>query len=93
MATEWEEMITGARYGASDLKPVAARRRARALMQAYDQTLGEGDERRAILVDLLGAVGEGPGSSRRSRATSAGISGFATASVSTSTVRSSTPPR
>jgi maltose O-acetyltransferase len=60
MATEWGKMLAGELYIASDPELVLARRRARDLLRALNGSRDEEhDERRRILGELLGAVGEG----------------------------------
>jgi maltose O-acetyltransferase len=52
-------MLSGELYRASDPELVRERARARALLGRYNATGPEdGDERRALLAELLGAVGE-----------------------------------
>jgi maltose O-acetyltransferase len=58
--TEKEKMLAGDPYLASDPELVAARNRARRLMREINQTVGEEvDQRRALLAELLGEMGEG----------------------------------
>lgn len=62
MATEREKMLAGEWYVSADPELVAARVRARQLVQRYNATvpdLAARPERRAILELLLGACGEG----------------------------------
>jgi maltose O-acetyltransferase len=58
--TERERMLAGEPYDPLDGDLVAGRARARAITRAYNETTGEDPERRrALLSDLLGAVGDG----------------------------------
>jgi maltose O-acetyltransferase len=60
MTTEREKMLAGELYDASDPELVLARRRARDLLRAFNESRDEEhDARRQILGELLGAVGEG----------------------------------
>ncbi|HYJ78682.1 MAG TPA: sugar O-acetyltransferase [Longimicrobiaceae bacterium] len=60
VATEWEKMVSGQLYDPLDPALVAARRRARELLKAFnDSTEAETDERARILGELFGGVGEG----------------------------------
>lgn len=60
MATERDKMLAGEPYDASDPDLVLGRRRARELLRALNTSRDdERDERRRILGELLGAVGEG----------------------------------
>ena len=59
MLSEREKMLAGELYDALDPDLVAARNRARDLCQALNQTReAAADERRRILIDLLGAGGD-----------------------------------
>jgi len=59
MRSEREKMLAGELYNALDTELVTARNRARDLCQALNRTREEAvDERRRILVDLLGAGGD-----------------------------------
>ncbi|WP_435096656.1 sugar O-acetyltransferase [Halarchaeum sp. P4] len=60
MASEKEKMLRGGRYDPSDPELVAARERARELTARYnDAGPNADDERRRILEELFGSVGEG----------------------------------
>lgn len=60
MAREWDKMIAGELYDPLDGELVAARERARDLCQAISATREvERDERRRLLSELLGTLGEG----------------------------------
>ncbi len=60
MRTEKEKMIAGQLYRPGDPELVADRARAQELMRQYNATIvSEGAERRPILQQLLGAVGQG----------------------------------
>ena len=52
--TEWDKMISGALYDPGDAALVTARKRAQALMRAYNATV-YGEAREALLTDLLGS--------------------------------------
>ena len=55
-----ERMLAGELYTADDPELAEERRRAERLCERYDRTsVDEADERRAILRELLGAVGDG----------------------------------
>lgn len=56
--SEWQKMLAGHLYRASDLELTTARRRARRLTRLYNQTTEEESERRVqLLVELFGGVG------------------------------------
>jgi maltose O-acetyltransferase len=60
MRSERDKMLAGEMYDALDLELVAARRRARNLCKALnDSRDDQQEERRRILQELLGTVGEG----------------------------------
>jgi len=59
MATEKEKMVRGELYDASDPELVADRERASDLTRQYNATAaGDAAERRALLSELLGSLGE-----------------------------------
>ena len=59
--TEREKMLAGQLYDASDEELTAMRRRARALMRAYNATTEEQpDERQRLIRELFGRVGARP---------------------------------
>lgn len=59
MRSEKEKMLAGERYDASDPELVAARERANALTQQYNQTdPGDTDARQHLIEDLFGSAGE-----------------------------------
>jgi len=59
MPSEREKMLNGERYDSMNPKLVAAREHARELTQAYNQTAPDAhEERRELLEDLLGSLGE-----------------------------------
>ena len=59
MATEWEKMVSGRLYDPHDPALVAARKRARELTKALnDSGPGETEERARILRELFGTAGE-----------------------------------
>ena len=79
--TEKDKMLAGELYLATDPELSAARARARRLLRAYNQTTEDELPRRGeLLAELLGEVGAGTWSSRRSSATTARTSGSASAS-------------
>ena len=58
--SEWEKMVSGQPYDPLDPALVVARRRARELLKAFnDSSEGEGAERKRILHELFGGAGEG----------------------------------
>lgn len=58
--TEREKMLRGELYDPTDPELVSARERARRLLGSYNSTLsGEGEEKRALLSELFGAIGDG----------------------------------
>jgi maltose O-acetyltransferase len=60
MRTETENMLAGRPYVAADPDLVAARARARQLLRRYNATTeAEPDQRRTLLVELLGQAGAG----------------------------------
>lgn len=61
MASEWEKMVSGQLYDPRDPALASARRRARNLLKALnDSSDAETEERARILGELFGAAGEGP---------------------------------
>ena len=59
MRTEKEKMLSGELYNAADAQLVMERRRARDLLQAYNASREEAqDERRRLLSELIGSLGE-----------------------------------
>jgi maltose O-acetyltransferase len=57
--TEKDKMLRGELYNAADPQLVLERRRARNLLKAFNQSLDEAqEERRRILAELLGALGD-----------------------------------
>jgi len=57
--TEKEKMLMGELYNSADPQLVLERRHARNLLKTYNDSLDEeGDKRRQILTELLGAIGE-----------------------------------
>ena len=59
MDSEMEKMLAGERYDPTDPELVAVHRRAQELTTRYNRTdPDEGDERRELLDDLFGTVGE-----------------------------------
>jgi maltose O-acetyltransferase len=59
MTSEKEKMLNGELYDADDPGLVAERKRARALTRRYNETTpDDGAERRTLLEDLLGSLGE-----------------------------------
>jgi maltose O-acetyltransferase len=59
MGTEKEQMLRGELYDAADPELVAEREEARTLTRRYNQTApGDGENRRALLEDLLDSLGD-----------------------------------
>ena len=59
MTTEKEKMLSGDRYDADDPQLVAERERARDLTRRYnDTTASDREERRALLAELFGSLGD-----------------------------------
>ncbi len=58
LVSQRERMVTGRLYRANDRELVAARERAQALVDAYNVTPRGTAQRRALLEQLFGAVGE-----------------------------------
>jgi len=56
----WRRMVAGERYRGDDPELVVGRARAGAMLLRFNRlTEGDGEERRAILTELLGHLGEG----------------------------------
>jgi len=58
MSSEKEKMLRGELYDASDPELVAEREHARQLTSRYNQTAPGDGEKRAVLEDLLGSLGD-----------------------------------
>jgi maltose O-acetyltransferase len=59
MKTEKQKMLAGEQYDPGDSQLSAERTRAQAFMRAYNATIvSDGDQRRPLLRDHLGAIGE-----------------------------------